>query len=933
MEYILALAIIGLFVLELAHREKTRNLQRGVVDLTSRVNAMSAAAGTQAVVPTTMSAAVADSVSGATARVPDDRGMQAAASVAPVTEPARTLLEPAADVLAEALPEVAAAGAVVTLGLQQRRRASPYAQWFRKVRGSEEWEALIGGRLMNRVGAIALILAMGFFLKYAIDQNWIGQSARVGIGVAVGAGLLALAHRAHRRGYAVFGQGLVGAGQAVVYLSVFAAYNFYQLVPQPIALAAMGAVTALGFAEGLYYDSPAVAVLASIGGYLAPFLLLSHGSGPAGTVVYLVALNAGVLALLAHRPRWWVLEPMAMTATYAAFFTWFATGYTTDQIVLAASALSLFWALFLAHEVRNARAGAEAPLELRHTLGVVNGLAYLGGLFGLLAPSHPVVLAASVLALGSVYAAVLVGSMRRDLLGPGAEVRYGLSAIALLVLATPIALRGFPVVMLWSLEAAALLFVGVYWSRRHLWQTALGIYALAFTLLFATPGALGFVPIDRFVPLLNLRDLAYLVLIGALAAGAVAVSRLTEKIGDPLRQSLHYAWTGAAFIFLAVETGDVFHRAMLGVGPMEQTALDFDRSLAVALVWMVFSLVLGAWGWKTRVTPWVVASLTAAGLAAGLTMIAGITFRPIEEFVPVLNVRVLAFALIAAGLALHLRRLGRTDRGYAFAGTVRVLDQLVLLTLGFELILAEVNDFFMHRAGRSLLFMDAGGLFTELTILAALWMLYSLLPTWFGVKQRSMALVALGLSMTASATGVAALGGIAFSPSHALATALGIRPIVLTIVVTGLLAQLRWLRKGAPDRRRLAPIVVGLQAAIILLGFGLISAETRDAFALAAAHVPAVQVGALQNLEGLAFSLVWLGYAIGVMALGIWRRARWMRLGAMALLAGVVLKVFIYDLSFLGTAYRPASFAGLGVVLLAVSFLYQKYRSALFESR
>ena len=58
-----------------------------------------------------------------------------------------------------------------------------------------------------------------------------------------------------------------------------------------------------------------------------------------------------------------------------------------------------------------------------------------------------------------------------------------------------------------------------------------------------------------------------------------------------------------------------------------------------------------------------------------------------------------------------------------------------------------------------------------------------------------------------------------------------------------------------------------------------------------------------------------------------------MRLGAMALFAGVILKVFIYDLSFLGPVYRPISFAGLGIILLAVSFLYQRYRALLFEPK
>jgi len=461
----------------------------------------------------------------------------------------------------------------------------------------------------------------------------------------------------------------------------------------------------------------------------------------------------------------------------------------------------------------------------------------------------------------------------------------------------------------------------------------LGMYALAFSLLCATPGALAYGPIGGFRPVINLRDLAYLVLMGAFAAGALAVRRLPEKVGTPLWQSLEYAWTGLTVVWLAVETSDIFHRIMLSASSTAQAGLRFDRSLTVAAVWMVFSLVLGAFAWRRRMMPWVVTSLGAMGLAVGLTMVAGITYEPIEEFVPVINTRVLAFALIAGGLAMHSRRLARQVEAFPWTGGLGVAIQAVMLTMGFELVMAEVNDFFMHRAGHSLLAMDAGGVFIELAVLSALWVLYSLLPTWFGVKQRVTPLVALGLSMTAAATGVAALGGIAFQPSHELALALGVRPLILIVLVGGLLAQLRWIRAGGFGPAWRGHVLVGLQAAIILLGFGLISAETRDAFAQGIAGASAQRANTLQNLERLAFSLVWLAYAIGVMGLGIWRRARWMRLGALALLAGIMVKVFGYDLSFLGTVYRPVSFVGLGVVLLVVSFLYQKYRRLLFETR
>jgi uncharacterized membrane protein len=75
-------------------------------------------------------------------------------------------------------------------------------------RTREEWEALIGGKLLNRIGALALIIGIGFFLKYAFDNNWINETTRILIGVAVGILCLYGGYRTHKRDFKVFAQGM-----------------------------------------------------------------------------------------------------------------------------------------------------------------------------------------------------------------------------------------------------------------------------------------------------------------------------------------------------------------------------------------------------------------------------------------------------------------------------------------------------------------------------------------------------------------------------------------------------------------------------------------------------------------------------------------------------------------------------------------------------
>ncbi|MBM2841453.1 MAG: putative rane protein, partial [Bacteroidetes bacterium] len=165
-------------------------------------------------------------------------------------------------------------------------------------RTREEWEALIGGKLLNRIGALALIIGVGFFLKYAFDNEWITETMRVVIGFLIGALLLVVAMRADKKKFEVFAQGLVGSGIAVLYLSVFASFSFYRLVPQVVAFMMMSAVTVLAFLQAFKYDSLAVSLLGLVGGFLTPFLLSTGEANEVGLFTYIALLDAGIFAVL-----------------------------------------------------------------------------------------------------------------------------------------------------------------------------------------------------------------------------------------------------------------------------------------------------------------------------------------------------------------------------------------------------------------------------------------------------------------------------------------------------------------------------------------------------------------------------------------------------------------------------------------------------------
>ncbi len=124
----------------------------------------------------------------------------------------------------------------------------------------------------------------------------------------------------------------------------------------------------------------------------------------------------------------------------------------------------------------------------------------------------------------------------------------------------------------------------------------------------------------------------------------------------------------------------------------------------------------------------------------------------------------------------------------------------------------------------------------------------------------------------------------------------------------------------------LAPgwIAVALAALYFFFMFNQ-TEERRYVIACASLGVSFLAVAAafLFAIEWL--SLAWFIEAGMLLGVGFWRDIAWLRWGALLLLCAAIVKAFAYDIWGLGLAYRTISFIALGVLLLVMSFVYQRY--------
>jgi len=662
-------------------------------------------------------------------------------------------------------------------------------------RSKEEWEALIGGKLLNRIGALALFIGVGFFLKYAFDNNWITETFRVLIGAAVGAAALGLAERAVKKGFPVFAQGLVGAGLAILYLSVYASFNFYHLLPQLAAFVLMAVVTALAFTLAFRYDSAAVSFIGWLGGFLTPFLLSTGESNQVGLFTYLLLLDAGVLIVLQKKQAWSMLEPLTVAGTYAVYFSWFAEYYESSLLITTLLFVGLFWLLF--HALDLTLVFRSSPSPQRRLIAWMNGVLAYWALFFPAARTDGSMMTEALLLFALLYALSALAVLRGK---PGqrlTSVHYFIAAFTLLALAILNEWKGMTVAEAWAVEALVILFLARHLTSRPLAITAEALFALACLKLLFAPRAILFDPLSLFVPVWNVRLLAFLVLIAAAAGCALLLKRLDRPREAELFQ---YGWIILLVILLSAELNDCFRALAVDATAVATEAASFQRTMTIAVGWMVVGLALltSAGGGLRR--PFLFAGSSLVLIASSLGGIRGSAFVPMELFTPVLNIRFAALIILVAGGLLAIRLLRGLRDSNSWAAEFRYVVQIVVSLLGAAMLTAEINDTFRHAI---------------------------------------------------TATGA----------EH----------------------------RGSDDLTR------------------------------------------LENLKQLSLSGAWLLYSIFLMVVGLWRRMRAVRVLAICLFACTILKIFIYDLSFLDTLYRFISFVALGAILLVVSYLYQRYRAIIFE--
>ncbi|MBA3607232.1 MAG: DUF2339 domain-containing protein [Chthoniobacterales bacterium] len=728
------------------------------------------------------------------------------------------------------------------------------------------WEAFMGVKLFAWLGGFALFLGVVFLVKYSFENNLITPLGRVAIGIVIGSGLVLLGWRLARGRYRVTAQSLCATGIVILYADLFAAHSFYGLISLTTAFFAMSAVTLFSFLLAVNLSAQVIVILGLLGGFLTPAVLNSGADNAPALFLYIALLDLGIAAV-ALRKSWLYLVLLAAIGTALTQFGWTAQFFDANRGFRALWIFLGFEALFLAiFFLRRRRPAPDNWLTWASALAGFAALAFCCYL-----PAFPALARQPFFFFGFVFLAdagllalPVIGRAHRGIaLGAGALV-FALVAewIALFATQAPLSVSLAAIVVFALLHAAT--------TPASAWR----------------PGALPLTAAGTLTPFLLL----------VLLIGRVDLWNPTPVLGVALLLAL--LLLAAAIVrradWLALS-------ALIGVALVELTwqGMRFANAQAVPVLgfYGLFLLLFVAFPFcsaeKEKSWSWAISALAQA-----------------LQFWLVYRVITLAFpnewmgllpALFALPAAIGVWALLKIYRADPATGDVRLAWQAGVLLLFVSLIFPLQFDREWITLG---------------------WALEGLALLWLFGRLPHRGLRVVGVLLLCAAFARLALNPAVLEYHKRTGTriwnwylyAYGLTSFCL-------LAGARlFARSPGKGIERFGTALLGSLGTILL--FLLLNIEIADYFSIG----PTLTFSFSGNFaRDMTYSIAWALFALGLIVIGMRIKQRAARYAGVALLGVTLAKLFLHDLNDLDELYRIGAFVGVAVILIAASFIYQRF--------
>jgi hypothetical protein len=731
-----------------------------------------------------------------------------------------------------------------------------------------DWENLVGIKLFSWIAGIALVLAAVFLFKYSVEHGWLRPAIRATFGLLTGIGLLVVCELRIARNYRFTANAMDGAGIAILYATLFALHDRWNLWPAWAAFLGMLVVTAAAVFLSTRRDSVFIALLGLIGGFATPALLSSGENRPIELFSYLLLLNGGI-AWIAYRKRWPLLTGLTVVLTAIYQWAWIERFLTTGQLPLAAAVFLLFAAVGASSFWP--RADDDRGPIFRRIAAAGAVLPLLFAFFTAIVPEYGVrynVLFGFLLLITSGLAAIALWRGPEWLHALGGAATLLTFFIWLIVSYSP---GAYPWILVWLAAFVALYLAADLTRHSVAGYTAPLLFFVFIGLALRAPehatvlaGAM--FALLAIVVVYALNGAKPYIAATAIAFASIAVMTMM-KLPAPLMTASH-----AVLLATLLGVAWVTHRH------------------ALALVAIPFSAIAHLVSWHYDAPQQFALYLVLYAIFLAYPFLLGRRVR--QEIAPHL-----AAVLASAIFFLYTYDLRATLGFESYAGVLPVVQALLMLGLMIPLLRFEPQPARLTTLGAAAL--------AFLTIAVPVQLDDHWVPIAWAIEAAALAwlytrVAHRGIAVWSGSLAVLVLGTLAVDPVFD-----GYQATYLICAAAMFFTAYR-----TPSLRNLAASIGTIEL------FMLLNVAIHDRYAAATASSLA---------RDLTYTIGWALFAIVLLVSGIVLGSRGARVAALGLLLVTVLKCFLHDLASLGGLYRVASLFGLAVSLVLVGLMLQKF--------
>lgn len=598
-------------------------------------------------------------------------------------------------------------------------------------------ERIIGERWLVWVGALAFATGFGVFMKYAFEQGWINEVARITLGFLAGLIFIGLSEFLYKKNFQALAQGISALGLIILYLTTFTAYHFYHMFGAWTAFIIFFATTVGGMYTAMHHNAFATAFLTTLGAFATPLLLVD----PASTVnyapklfSYLLIINAGVLYASSAK-RWRILSLFSFLCTVFYFERWYSREYVHSDFLMALGFAVIYFITFslisaVYSIIRKGRSKWEDII-----LVIVNPVIFFFLLYDILDNAGRTALLPCIPLLMAAYHFILAGIIRK-INGRDIFLYFALvgTAVGLLTLPVPMLVKSYWITAVWGAEALIFLAIGSLLDRKSLRIGGLAIFFLVVLRLFLLDSAIPYGRIYDSLLFFNRKFLA--LLISSLTFGLAGIS--TSKLKNITPEEKEYSaplwavFTMALFWIANIEVFTYFSASGW---------TDGIEWILTTMLWAVFSFFLFFIGAKEKIPAFRTAGLiliTAASLKAVIDSFFTCRYTygcPLLFNLKFLSVATLLFTMAYAAALYGSERIEKTSLEKT---AVPYLWGLFIILLFIEL---NVEYFYSCAAVWEL------GEQKTITALSFLWILYGAGLLIAGIIKKSLPLRIGALSL------------------------------------------------------------------------------------------------------------------------------------------------------------------------------------------